>query len=122
MVSYCNVLKTDTWTPHFLELPLDTWTPFVGETLFLRKEPANPIDKHTVAAFKDGVVVGHVPYNKPPHAQFIEFLTSTDTNKAFTEVVNMMGAGYGLEVLCMFCLYGPKVYIDEMKKTGPVCC
>ena len=25
------------------------------------------------------------------------------------------GAGYGLEVPCVFCLYGPKTYIEKMK-------
>jgi len=26
------------------------------------------------------------------------------------------GAGYGLEVLCIYCLYGPPAYINKMRE------
>ena len=46
------------------------------------------------------------------------FLTR-DVNKAFAEVtggkVNRR-AGYGLEIPCVYCLYGPKAYVDRMKE------
>ena len=40
-------------------------------------------------------------------------------NRAFAEVTREKenrGAGYGLEVTCVYHLYGPKVYIDKMKE------
>ena len=55
--------------------------------------------------FKDGAVVGHVPYNIAPLlSQFLR----RDTNKAVAEVRGQMvnrGAGYGLEVPCVYRLY-----------------
>ena len=41
-----------------------------------------------------------------------------DVNKAFAEVTGKevnRAAGYGLEVPCVFNLYGPKTYIEKMK-------
>ena len=40
-------------------------------------------------------------------------------NKAFAQVTGdkiNRGAGYGLEVPCVYRLYGPKVYIDKTMK------
>jgi hypothetical protein len=88
----------------------------VGETLRLRREPTNSVDKHAVAVVKDGVVVGHVPYNLAP--RFSQFLMR-NVNKAFAEVTGKevnRGAGYGQEVPCVFHLYGPKGYIYKMKE------
>ena len=42
------------------------WNPVIGETLGVRREPTNTIDKHAVAVVKDGVIVGHTPYNLAP--------------------------------------------------------
>ena len=64
---------------------------------------------------KDNRIVGHVPQNFAP--QLFQFLRK-DANKAFVEVrgekVNR-GAGYGLEIPCVYRLYGPPVYIDRMR-------
>ena len=95
---------------------METWTPVVGETLLLKREPANVKDRHAVAVHKEATVVGHVPYNLAP--RFSQFLLR-DVNKAFAEVTGEKvnrGAGYGLEVPCIYRLYGPKVYIDRMKE------
>ena len=49
------------------------------------------------------------------------FLKTEDVhiNKAFAEVkfkpINQ-GAGFGLEISCVYCLYGPKIYIDKMNE------
>ena len=66
---------------HVLEIPLyvrgyhaykDNWNLVVGKTLVLRIEPTNMVDKHAVAVVKDGVVVGHIPYNLAPRVgQFL---------------------------------------------------
>ena len=55
-------------------------TPLVGETLRLRREPTDSVDKHVVAVIKDGAVVWHVPYNLAP--RFSQFLMR-NVNKAF---------------------------------------
>ena len=52
------------------------------------------------------------------HLTCRDFLTS-DVNMAFAEVtgekVNRR-AGYGLEIPCVYCLYGPKAYVDRIKE------
>ena len=37
------------------------WTPTVGEHLQCIREEYNPEDRYTVAVFKDGITVGHLP-------------------------------------------------------------
>ena len=95
---------------------MDVWSPVIGETLLVKREPSNVKDRHAVAIFKEDAVVGHVPYNIAP--RFSQFLRR-DVNKAFAEVTGEKvnrGAGYGLEIPCVYRLYGPKVYIDWMKE------
>ena len=90
------------------------WTPVVGETLLLKREPTNLKDQYAVAVYKDATVVGHIPYNHAP--QFSQFLLRDV--KAFAEATGQKvnrGAGYGLEVPCLYRLYGPKAYIDKIK-------
>ena len=94
---------------------MDVWSPVIGETLLVKREPSNVKDQHAVAIVKEDAVVGHVPYNIAP--RFSQFLRR-DVNKAFAEVTGEKvnrGAGYGLEIPCVYRLYGPKVYIDRMK-------
>ena len=69
-----------------------------------------------MAVLNDDVIVGHVLYNLAP--QFSQYLRR-EVIKAFTEVTGEKvnrGAGYGLEIPCVYCLHGPKVYIDKMKE------
>lgn len=85
---------------------MDTWTPVIGQTLLLKRELTNPKDNNAVAVYKEDYIVGHVPYNLAPY--FSRFLAK-DVNKAFAEVtagkVNR-GAGYGLEIPCVYRMYG----------------
>ena len=80
----------------------DNWNPVIGETLGVRREPTNTIDKHAVAVVKDGVIVGHTPYNLATcEGQFL----GPNVNKAFAEVTGDVinrGAGYGQEVHLSF--------------------
>lgn len=95
---------------------MDIWTPVVGQTLLLRREPTNPKDKNAVALYEDDSVVGHVPYNLAP---YLSRFLARDVNKAFAEVTGEKvnrGAGYGLEIPCVYRLYGPKIYVDKMKQ------
>ena len=66
----------------------------VAKMLSLRREPANTIEKQTVAVFKTSAVVSHVLYN----------ILRRSTNKVFCqvtgEIANSKKAGYGLEVQC----------------------
>ena len=73
-------------------------------------------DRNAVAVFKEDQVVGHVPFNLAPN---ISLFLKRDINKAFAKVVGdkvNRGGGYGLEIPCIYHLYGPKPYIDKMKE------
>ena len=50
---------------------MDNWTPAVGEMLLVRKEPTNIHDPNAVAVYREGVIVGHVPYNLAPRLSAI---------------------------------------------------
>ena len=93
---------------------MNVWNPVVGQTLLVKREPTNSKDKNAVGVFFEDVVVGHVPHNLAP--RFSQFL-QRDVNKAFAEVTGQKinrGADYGLEVPCVYRLYGPKVYVKRM--------
>ena len=86
----------------------EVWTPVVGESLLLRREPTNTRDANAVALYIEGTIVGHVSYNL---AGSISHFLRHEVNKAFAEVIGAAvnrGAGYGLEVPCIYRLYGPK--------------
>ena len=72
----------------------DIWTPEEGERFNLIREPENINDKYAVSVLKDGLIVGHVPYNLAPRiSQFLK----RDINKAFAEVKSKpinRGAGF----------------------------
>ena len=95
---------------------MDKWTPVIGQTLLVKREPTNHKDKNAVALYEDDRIVGHVPFNLAP---YLSRFLARDVNKAFAEVtgekVNRK-AGYGLEIPCVYRLYGPKAYVDKMKE------
>ena len=69
-----------------------------------------------MAVVKDGVIVGHILYNLAPCVR--QFLRR-NVSKAFAEVTGDVlnrVAGYRQEVPCIYRLYGPKIYVDKMKK------
>ena len=73
-------------------------------------EPTNRYDLHVVAIYRDTEIVGHVHYLNPRMSAFW-----MRENKAFAEITGAKvnrGAGYGLEVPCVYCLYGPNVYVE----------
>ena len=95
---------------------MEVWTPVLNEELILQREPTNVVDINAVAVKKEGVIVGHVPFNLAPC--FSAFLRR-ETNSGFAKVVGdrvNRGAGYGLEIPCEYSLYGPKHYIDKLKE------
>ena len=95
---------------------MNIWTPFLGQILLVRREPTNSKDKNAVGVFLEDAIVGHVPHNLAPRmSQFLQ----RDVNKAFAEVAGEKinrGGGYGLEIPCIYRLYGPRVYIEKMKE------
>lgn len=97
---------------------MDIWAPFVGEQLPLEREPANPHDRFAVTVDKDGLIIGHLPFNLAPIVS--SFLTRS-FNSGMAEVSGSninRGGGYGLEIPCKYTFYRPKSYIDRIK----ACC
>ena len=93
---------------------MDIWTPVEDEMLRLIPEPTNSVDRNAVAVMKGGQIVGHVPFNLSP---IISLFLRRDVNK--TRVTGgkvNRGAGYGLEIQCVYQFYGPKPYIDKLRE------
>ena len=65
---------------------------------------------------KEQDVVGHVPYNLAP---FLSSFLQREVNKGTVRITGKRvnrGGGYGLEIPCLYCLYGAKPFIDKMKE------
>ena len=93
---------------------MEVWTPTIGEILLVKSEPTNCQDSKAVAILKENVTVGHVPQIIAP--RLFHFLRR-DVNKAFAEVTGHKvnrGAGYGLEILCIYRLYGPPTSLTDV--------
>ena len=95
---------------------MDVWTPVQGEILLrLIPESTNSVNSNTVAVMK-GRIVGHVPFNL---ALVISLFLRRDVNKAFARVTGgkvNRGAGYGLQIQCVYQFYEPKPYIDKIRE------
>ena len=86
------------------------WEPCIGETLLL-----NVIDRSAVAVMKE-TVVGHIPCNI---SSALFMFLRRECNKGFVEVTGNCinrGAGYGMEVSCVYRLYGPTNYIRRLQQ------
>ena len=84
---------------------MEVWAPVLDEMLIVKREPTNVADRSAVAVYKEDLVVGHVPFNL---ASSISNVLKRDTNKAFAKVTGdkvNRGAGYGLEIPCVYSLY-----------------
>ena len=94
---------------------MDVWEPRIGEVLALEREPHNAVDQLAVSVVKSGFVVGHVPFNLAPvFSHFLKRSFNKGTAEITGEKVNR-GGGYGLEVPCIYRLYGPKAYMERAK-------
>lgn len=94
----------------------DIWEPQVGETLLLKRELDNLKDSSAVAVMKETEIVGHIPYNI---SSALSMFLRRECNKGFSEVTGKCvnrGAGYGMEVPCIYRLYGPPVYIQRLQQ------
>ena len=86
----------------------------VRESLLLKKEPTNEKDRLAVCIQREGQVVGHVPQNLPP---LFHYFLDREVNVAeVTAVPVNCGAGMGMEVPCVFRLYGPVPYVQRLEK------
>lgn len=93
----------------------EIWEPTIGEILLLKTEEENTHDRFAVAVQREGVVVGHIPFNLAPVASY--FL-EVEGNKGEVEVTGARvnrGAGYGLEIPCMYRFFGGKNYVKRLK-------
>ena len=82
--------------------------------LLLKQELTNTMDVSAVAVCKENEIVGHVPFNI---SSLLSQFLRRDCNKGFAEVTGPRvnrGAGYGLEIPCVYKLYGPKPYTDRI--------
>ena len=94
----------------------DVWQLCVSEVLVLEKEGLNCKDGQAVAVMRSRIIGGHVSRNLS--ALFSYFL-SRSCNKAVVEVTREKlnrSAGYGLEIPCIYRLYGPNAYFERFKK------
>ena len=91
------------------------WDPYVGQVLHLQRETDNPKDVYAVAVIKDvATVVGHVPYNL---SFLVYHFLARDVNRAVVEITGKYinrGAGYGLEVPCVFRFHGPEKFTARL--------
>ena len=95
---------------------MDVWEYEVGETLQLRREVDNEIDAYAVAVVQEDRVVGHVPFNfAKPISLFLQRELNDGRVEVTREKINQ-GAGYGLELPCVYRLYGPKLYVNKLKE------
>ena len=88
------------------------WTPYAGEMLLVRKEPANTHDRRAVVIVtSEQTVVGHVP--REVANIFWCFLGRGGTITC--EVTGHRTRGNGLEVLCQYRLQGKEKMVRKLK-------
>ena len=94
----------------------DIWQPRIGEVLVLKREPTNDKDRLAVSIERQGQVVGHVPCNLAP---LISYFLLREVNKGMVEMTGQpvnRGAGMGMEVPCVYHLFGPRIYLKRLEE------
>ena len=96
----------------------DIWRPSVGEIILLdlKRERTNAKDVLAVCIQKDGVVVGHMPRNL---ASLVSYFLERSFNTGSVEITGAppnRGAGMGMEVPCIYRLFGPKMYAKRLRE------
>ena len=89
---------------------MDIWNPVVGEEFPLKRKPENAIDEYAVAVVNDFHIVGHVPRLLSP---IIFHFLARPCNRGLAEITGNKinrGAGYELEIPCVFRFYGSSKY------------
>ena len=101
---------------------MDIWNPRISEVLLLERESNNSEDRFAIAIKRTGSVVGHVPFN---HALLVSGFLRRDVNKGLVEVTGLKvnrGAGYGLEIPCMYHFYGAKSFKSKLNELIKALC
>ena len=80
----------------------DVWRPVIGELLQIFDETNNRHDKHALAVFKEGIIVGHVPREM---SRIFWFFLQHD-GKIECEITGQRKKGKGLEVPCVYMFKG----------------
>ena len=91
------------------------WTPRIGEILLLKRQRDNLHDPFAVGVMKGSTLVGHVPLS---NSRCISLFLSKVGCSGFCEVTGNpvnRGAGFGLEVPCIYRFYGPTQYIKRLQ-------
>ena len=96
---------------------MDAWEYEVGELLQLRRKVDNEIDAYAVAVLQEDHVSSciscAIQFAKPI-SLFLRREFNEGRVKVTGEKINQ-GAEYGLELPCIYWLYGPKLYADKLK-------
>ena len=82
----------------------------------MKREAENIRDGCTVAVVKDSFIVGHVPRQLSP--MIFHFLARS-CNRGIAEITSNKvnrGAGYVVEVPCIFHFYGTSKYLERLQK------
>ena len=109
----CLEVPSFVWGYHAYK---DIWEPEDGEILEFKQERENCKDINTVTVVKGGCIVGHVLKNLAPH---FSFFLAQNFNKGLCEVVGVRmnrGGRYGLEIPCVFKLYGPRRFVERVSR------
>ena len=80
------------------------------------KARKNCKDINAVAVVKDDRTACHILKNLAPH---FSFFLARDFSKGLCEVAGVHmnhGGGYGLEIPCVFKLYGPKQFVECLER------
>ena len=94
---------------------MNMWDPMIGEILQLESEPDNLQDPRAVAVKKQGQTVGHIPKCL---SSAVFYYLARSCNTGVVEITGRKvnrGAGYGLEVPCVYRFHGPEQYLGRFK-------
>ena len=93
----------------------NVWTPVVNKVLTLKREPDNSVSVHTVALTRDGEIAGHIPY---AIARVVLFFLARGGHSGSCVVIGPpvnCGVQLGVEVPCLYKLYGRQEYVQRLK-------
>ena len=93
-----------------------TWPSIMGDVLCLKHEPSNCSDRFAAVVMDRSTNVGHLSYNVAPMISHFLMRSVNSGEAVVTGQRINRGAGYGLEILSKYKLYGPRSFIDKLKE------
>ena len=88
----------------------ETWSPVIGEVVGCRREPTNVHDRHAVAVYKDGEIVGHIPRTISKPCRYALLAGASIYGVVVGERQNN---GNGLEVPMKYHVKGPRAHMSR---------